>query len=115
MSTSVRRFPVYGHAAAVIEMYAEECPGWEDDGDIAPVIHAFRAGGPYLTAADPRRLVVTKADALAVSDGLCELANGEGDMADANARTNPEMAAYNRAGWQGLSTLRKRVLEWSAS
>lgn len=112
---NVRRFPVHGHAAAVIEMYAEECPDWESDSDIAPVIRAFRAGGPYLTAEDPRRLVVAKADALAVSDGLCELANGESDMADANARTNFEMAAYNRAGWRGLSTLRKRVLEWSAA
>ena len=108
-----RTFPLTGHAASVVECYAEEVEGWQDDDGIAAVVHAFRAGGPYLTSDAPRRLVVARAEAQAVADGLCDLANGEDDMADANARSSPEMARYNRAGQRGLSTVRSQVLAWA--
>lgn len=112
MTPTTHTFPLTGHAASVVECVAEEILDWQDNHDIAAVVRAFRAGGPYLTSDAPRRLVVTRAEAEAVADGLCDLANGEDDMADANTKTNPELARYNRAGQRGLSTVRSRVLAW---
>lgn len=110
--TNTRTFPITGHAASTIECYAEEVADWEEDAGLVALIHAFRAGGPYLTGAAPRKLVVTRAAALDVADGLCDLANGEDDMADHRRRDHPELAAMHRAGQRGLSSLRSRVLAW---
>lgn len=82
---------------------------------MAAVVNAYRAGGPYTSADQPRVLVVAHTDAFTVADGLCDLVNGEDDMADGKARTDPESARYHRAGARGLRTVRSKVLDFAES
>ena len=112
MSIPTRRFVLTGYAASVVECCADELIDWQDEPSIAAVVEAFRAAGPYMTSDHPRALIVPKTRALDVADGLCDLLNGEDDMADANARKNPELAAMNRAGARGLRTVRNRVIDF---
>lgn len=110
-----RRFPLTGYAASVVEMYAEEVDGWDEDDNVKALIEAFRAAGPYTSTEQPRAILVPKDRALDIADGLCDLLNGEDDMADTNARKNPELAAMNRAGARGLRTVRNRVIDWASA
>ena len=114
MTAALRRFVLPGYAASVVECCADELIDWQDYPNIAAVVEAFRAAGPYTTSDQPRAIVVPKSRALDIADGLCDLLNGEDDMADANARNNPELAAMNRAGARGLRTVRNKVLDFHA-
>lgn len=106
-----RRFPVTGYAIATLHAWAEEDILTADDrtspdyADICAAVDAYRAGGPYRTSSARRVLVVTPDTAESVARGLVDLANGEDDMADANARSAPELARMCRAARDGLSTL----------
>lgn len=112
MSTPTRRFVLPGYAASVVECCADELIDWQDEPNIAAVVEAFRAAGPYTAADQARAIIVPKARALDIADGLCDLLNSEDDMADANARKNPELAAMNRAGARGLRTVRNKVIDF---
>ena len=116
-----RRFPVSGYAIATLHAWAEEgilTDKDRADPDMAPVcaaVDAYLAGGPYLTSNAPRYLVVSAENSDAVAWGLTELANGEDDQAEANARSNPELARMCRAACSGLSTLSGKVRRAFAS